>query len=574
MTSATTGNRSPRLLVATDDSVNGGAAHLARQLALALSSHFELGFAGNLPNHRATALHRMQIQGVTLHDYAVSHDNPTQQAHGTIAAHKLVSSAMPDLILCVDANVVSLLALKDEAARQGIPFLVVVNSLPTTMHTPFALHLAQSDTAFNRATAVIFVCEAHRNKWRSLFPNVSTRQFLIRNFCDELFFAPRSDSVRRSLREELGIKPGDFLCLTAARLGPEKGQLTALRALKRMIDKGNARQARFVFAGSATNLDLNRFHEEVARLNLGDRVSYLGTRDDVADLMDASDCFVLASSNEGASLSVIEAMAKGLPIITTDVGDMSETVTPLCGKIIPSPASDEEACIAALANALDEIQQDHERLERYGIQSRARAQAVFRSDRATAEYVARLLDTSAQQGGTGADGTIPKPFIIDAAHPIDFGNPAVAWNTLLDGWSDSEPRGVWSIGPRSRMLLRLRAHEPRIVLRFLVKPFLDTGWTSQTTEVQMGGRTVGLWYATRSKSQTFDLEIDLAPNETDIELTFLNRTPASPYELGLNEDERFLSFLFRAMFVLPAERSLSNMIQYATARAGLALRST
>lgn len=558
-----------RILLVTDDSINGGTAHLARQLAAVLGSHFQLAFAGNLAKHPPAALRKLQTSGVELHDYAVHHDNPAQQAFGTLAAQELMNAARPDVVLFADANIVSLLALKEEAARLGVPFVVIVNSLPTTTPPQLKHHLSHARSTLRFASSVVFVCEAHRNRWQTFFPEAPPPQILIRNFCDDLFFEPRNDSARQRVRDELQVHAADFLCLITARLSPEKGQIVALRALKLLADKDRIGRTRFVFAGPANSYELDRFQTEVAKLKLEDRVSYLGSRDDVADLIDASDCFVLASSNEGASLSVAEAMAKGLPIITTDVGDMSKTVTPSCGAIIPSPIADADACIAALAAAIELFESDRERLRECGLQSKSRAQTLFKPDRAAAEYAAHLSEAHARRSPKAEDRLAPAPAITNVWHSLNFANPETAWNILVNGWSNSEPRGVWSVGATSRLVLHIQSSEPRIVLRFLVKPFLSSGWKKQTTEVQMHNRTISVWQATRSKSQTFDVEIDLAPNQTSVDLTFLNRTAASPYELGLNADERYLGFSFRKMFVLPGTRSLTDRLKYAALRAGL-----
>ena len=56
------------------------------------------------------------------------------------------------------------------------------------------------------------------------------------------------------------------------------------------------------------------------------RVSFLGRREDVSELLQAADLFVLPSRNEGSSNAVLEAMATGLPVIATDVGGVSETI--------------------------------------------------------------------------------------------------------------------------------------------------------------------------------------------------------------------------------------------------------
>jgi glycosyltransferase involved in cell wall biosynthesis len=65
----------------------------------------------------------------------------------------------------------------------------------------------------------------------------------------------------------------------------------------------------------------------LAALGIGDRVHMLDPRNDIGCWLDAADAFVLPSRAEGMSLSVAEAMAKGVPIIATTAGGIPEQVT-------------------------------------------------------------------------------------------------------------------------------------------------------------------------------------------------------------------------------------------------------
>ena len=66
--------------------------------------------------------------------------------------------------------------------------------------------------------------------------------------------------------------------------------------------------------------------EQVKRLGIEDNVKFLGYRNDIQQLVNKSDIFILSSNYEGISISVLEAMRSSLPIISTDVGGVSETV--------------------------------------------------------------------------------------------------------------------------------------------------------------------------------------------------------------------------------------------------------
>jgi len=113
--------------------------------------------------------------------------------------------------------------------------------------------------------------------------------------------------------------------------------------------------------------------EQVAALGLESRVRFLGVRADVADILRASDMFVLSSRVEGNPLSVMEAMAAGLPVVSTAVGGVPELVREgETGLLVPS----EDA--GALARAVQVLVDDPVRRQAMG--AAARRDAVSRFD--------------------------------------------------------------------------------------------------------------------------------------------------------------------------------------------------
>ncbi|MCA9681209.1 MAG: glycosyltransferase family 4 protein [Myxococcales bacterium] len=111
----------------------------------------------------------------------------------------------------------------------------------------------------------------------------------------------------------------------------------------------------------------------LAALDLGERVRLLGTRDDVPAQLAAAQVFILPSRHEGFPISILEAMRAGLPVVSSDVGGVSEALGRAGdrGRLV-TPGDP-----AALADALTELITDPELRARLGAAARADYEARF-----------------------------------------------------------------------------------------------------------------------------------------------------------------------------------------------------
>ncbi|MEM0338009.1 MAG: glycosyltransferase [Candidatus Caldarchaeum sp.] len=113
--------------------------------------------------------------------------------------------------------------------------------------------------------------------------------------------------------------------------------------------------------------------EQLAQeLGVADRVRFWGIRSDVADILNAADIFVLPSKWEGNPLSVMEAMATGLPVVATAVGGVPELVEEgVSGFLTPNEDAD------AFTNALQRLVDNAELRRRMGEAALRRAREKF-----------------------------------------------------------------------------------------------------------------------------------------------------------------------------------------------------
>jgi len=174
-----------------------------------------------------------------------------------------------------------------------------------------------------------------------------------------------------------------------ARLDPIKDHVTAIRACARAA--GAVPGLTLVLAGDGP--ERPAVEAFVRDQGLGEMVRLLGTRHDVPRLLAAADALLLTSVSEGLPLTVVEAMATGLPVVSTAVGSVADVVT--AGTGLLAPARDD----AALAAHLARLGRNPGLRAAMGRQGRARAVAEF-SEAVMADRYAALFDATIA-GGSG-----------------------------------------------------------------------------------------------------------------------------------------------------------------------------
>ncbi len=139
-------------------------------------------------------------------------------------------------------------------------------------------------------------------------------------------------------------RPGGLSIGAVGRLVEEKDYDNLLRALALLRDRGVAFDARIVGEGPL----YGRLRTLSQSLGLDIHVAFLGRRSDVPELLREFDVYVLSSRHEGMPLAVLEAMATGLPIVSTAAGAVTEVIADGCNGLVV-PTGDPAALADALA---------------------------------------------------------------------------------------------------------------------------------------------------------------------------------------------------------------------------------
>jgi glycosyltransferase involved in cell wall biosynthesis len=167
---------------------------------------------------------------------------------------------------------------------------------------------------------VVSVSAEVRRSWARLRCGRSRASPIVRNG----IYVPsqaRSEDVRRRVRALIGIPPQSPVVITVANLFARKGIGVLLNAFAGIqLDP----QPRLVIVGDGPLRA--QLESTSSDLGIRERTSFLGTRGDVSDLLQAADVFALPSINEGLPIALLEAMAQGIPSVATRVGGIPEVI--------------------------------------------------------------------------------------------------------------------------------------------------------------------------------------------------------------------------------------------------------
>ncbi|MDR2606584.1 MAG: glycosyltransferase [Oscillospiraceae bacterium] len=162
----------------------------------------------------------------------------------------------------------------------------------------------------------------------------------------------------------------EFRVACVGRFSVEKGQRYLIE-VARLLPNIN-----FVFAGEGELL-------QECKGSAPSNCEFIGYAEDTRELLNSADLYVCPSLEEALGLSVLEAMACGLPTVVTDAGGLPELVTPECGDIVPKGDS------AALANAIRNMANDPIRRAKCAVGALRRVREHFNLD-STAEGIFKL----------------------------------------------------------------------------------------------------------------------------------------------------------------------------------------
>jgi glycosyltransferase involved in cell wall biosynthesis len=343
----------PRILIVVTLAEVGGAQRSVSNLLPALGREFDVTVAAH-----GSGLLRDTAQEAGFPFIALDHlrrdIHPWHDVLALVELIRLYRRAQPDVVHLHSSKAGILGRLAAVVARVPIRVFTVHGWSFAAYRGPAGrLFLWAERLVRPLTTAVICVSHASRKQGIAARACDPGRTVVIHNAVDTTSFLPprRTEGRPRIISVARFAFPKDFAALV--------GALALVSADFR---------ATFVGEGPA----LSEIATIVEMQGLEGKVELLGARGDVRELLASSDVFVLSSRSEGHPVSLLEAMAAGLPVVATDVGGVAESVVHgQTGLLVPA------GNVTALAAALERLVDDEQLRRRLGTAGRVRARELF-----------------------------------------------------------------------------------------------------------------------------------------------------------------------------------------------------
>lgn len=340
---------------------------------------------------RRRANHRMQEEFAASFRFAAA----VQQVDLRVGFDKLPGL---DVLYCADPSI------RARMRRQPFRFLI----------PRYRAYLALEQAAFapGRKTRVLLLSDRQRDGYRAAWDTSPERVTLLPPTVSSTRRRPeyRRNGVREAVRAELGLAAADVAWLTIGVQPRTKGFDRALRTLR------DFPHARLLIAGlgETSTRAAAALAALARRMGVASRVSFLGHREDIPDLMAAADLLVHPARHDTTGTVILEAVVNGLPVVTTAACGYAHHVTDAGAGVVIAEPFRRRALAAALRTAEDAAlrSQWSAAAEEYG------AQPSLYEGRALA---AEIVTAAAERTRARAPAAAARPAGTDVVYVVEKG---------------------------------------------------------------------------------------------------------------------------------------------------------
>lgn len=260
--------------------------------------------------------------------------------------------------------------------RLGIPVVSVTHGGFPAYKTDIRASITRfiENTTFSRSEAVVFVDPKGKNL------RTYKEGIIIENGVDTKHFQ-FDEKIREITRTNLGIHKEDFLIVFVGRITADKGIYELLSAMHALNTKKEDR-IKALFIGSIYREEEAKLRGSIKKLGISENIIFAGVKDDVKPFYCAGDLFVLPSHDEGLPLTLLEAMACGLPVVASEVGGIPFVIENFKDGILVKPRDKGD-----LSKKIRWCVENPEKSKKIGENASKKARERYSLQRMTDEYL-------------------------------------------------------------------------------------------------------------------------------------------------------------------------------------------
>jgi len=329
-----------RILFVITDLDYGGAETQVRDVALAFKGQgLSVGVVSMLP----PVAYQNDLTSAGIHLWSLDMKRKWPDARMVWRLANIVRQFRPDIVHSHMIHANLLARVSRAAGWRGTPLVCTAHSV----NEGGRLRMCAYRVTDRWASITTNVSQAAVDRYVAVGAAPRGRIIYVPNGVDTSRFCP-DEERRTAVRRSLGLAPDQYVLLAVARFEAAKNHAGMLRALARVIEVRS--NVLLLLVGQGTLLDTTR--KLAMTLHVADSVQFLGIRNDIPDLMRASDLYLMSSLWEGLPIVLLEAAASGLLTVVTDVGGNASAANDgVSGRIVPP--NDDEALAAAVIEVLN-----------------------------------------------------------------------------------------------------------------------------------------------------------------------------------------------------------------------------
>jgi glycosyltransferase involved in cell wall biosynthesis len=175
-----------------------------------------------------------------------------------------------------------------------------------------------------RANKIIAVSHFTKRELLEYYKVPEEKIRVIHNGVDVNKFKPAQD--KRKIKQALGFNPDDLTILSVGRLYARKGLFTLIESMPAIVER--FKNAKFIISGKGQSDEMRKLLAHAEKIGVKDNLIFTGYYPDkkLPKLYQAADVFAFSTFYEHHPFAVLEALSTGLPVVTTSVGGIPETI--------------------------------------------------------------------------------------------------------------------------------------------------------------------------------------------------------------------------------------------------------